>query len=155
MSKKLPFSYATRRKRRTVTELYIKQNGRCIYCKKQMWLPWDPNDMFSWIGDENDPIQNKPIFKSRATIEHKKPKVHGGTNYFNKANNLVCSCLACNSKKSELPHWVFTLVHNSDMLYKLTTRIRRKYFYISRKISSYGKKRKRRVRNISNGRCCS
>lgn len=110
MNEKLPYSYSTRRKKRRITQLYVKQKGRCIYCKKDMWLPWNPENIFEIAIIRSD-------FKSRATLEHKKAISNGGSK--KKFHNLACSCLECNGRKGSLPHILFTIIHKSKTLYVL------------------------------------
>lgn len=117
MNEKLPFSYATRRKRRKITQLFKEQNGLCVYCKKPMWLPWDLENIFEWTEGKIPHTKHKH-FKSRATLEHKKPRANGGSKI--NLKNLACSCSECNGRKGNLSHYTFVIVHRSDILYKLT-----------------------------------
>ena len=135
MQEKLPFSYSTRRKRRRMTYLYKKQKGRCIYCKKQMWIPWDPEDMFAWT--DTDRHNTHVNFKSRATLEHKKPTGQGGSK--KSIKNQACSCSECNGKKGSLPHHVFVIVHRFDILYKLA----KMYYRYRRSLRAMQRKRRR------------
>ncbi|UVC16915.1 HNH endonuclease [Mesorhizobium onobrychidis] len=68
MKKKLKFNSAKVR-----SELVEIQRGKCYYCKEPF--------------TETGPKQ--------ATLEHKKPKMDGGTN---ERSNLAAACLECNQR---------------------------------------------------------
>ena len=141
MNEKQPFCYTTRRKRRRITKLYKDQKGLCIYCKKQMWLPWSLDNVLDWdeglVRDHNRHVN----FKARATLEHKKALTKGGSK--KRMKNLACSCSECNGKKGSLPHHIFAIVHKSDTLYKLTKEIRRLYHRYKNSLRATQKRRRK------------
>ena len=132
MNQKLPFSYSTRWKRHRITELYTKQDGKCTYCKKNMWLPWSIDLLFDWTAGELEEHNHNTHsnFKSRATLEYLIPICKGGSK--RRRRNLACSCSECNGKRGNLSHRVFQIVHRSKLLYELTMEMRKMYYSISK-----------------------
>ncbi len=61
-------------------KVWYRDNFTCHYCGKKV---------------------HSETYPGRATVDHKKPLVKGGTNDF---DNLVTACEKCNSKKGELDY---------------------------------------------------
>ena len=70
-------------KRRRLLELIFLHKGECQYCGVRI------------TKARRDP----PHRDTDATIEHKIPRSHGGSN---RAENLTLACLACNQEKSNM-----------------------------------------------------
>lgn len=71
-------------------ELYRKQNGNCYYCEKPMKL--------------HAKHKREPEFM---TIDHKHPKVDGGTR---EGDNAVGACLSCNGLKKNMSAEAFKMM---------------------------------------------
>ncbi|PZV33372.1 HNH endonuclease [Mesorhizobium kowhaii] len=69
MKKKLKFNSAKAR-----SELVELQGGKCCYCRKPF-------------------AETRP---KQPTLEHKKPKMYGGTN---ERSNLAAACWQCNQRR--------------------------------------------------------
>lgn len=66
--------------------IHERFNGKCAYCGEQTYIL--PSRLWS----------SHPRYR-RATIDHDVPKVRGGSN---RVGNLLLSCAACNSAKSDM-----------------------------------------------------
>ncbi len=64
--------------------LYLRQDGRCCYCKKRMWLEdWKEGEDWLFL----------------ATKEHVMPRALGGGN---NNGNIWAACRQCNKDKSNM-----------------------------------------------------
>lgn len=68
-----------------LAQLIDLHNGRCFYCDIEV--------------HKYDHVQGKPPKYNTATIDHKIPKVRGGSNDI---SNLALSCWECNNMKGQL-----------------------------------------------------
>jgi len=84
------------RTKRQRYKLYMSQGGFCCYCAKPMWL---------------EGIHKPKEKNAKATLEHIKPKINGGGNGI---NNLKCSCLECNSYRSNISDEEFKVIRQMD-----------------------------------------
>lgn len=115
-----------RKKRRRVVRLFREQGGKCIYCKTEMWLPYELDDITILTG------QRRPK-KTRATLEHKIPLSKNGSK--RKIENQAVSCHSCNTKKKDMSHFLFKVVHWNDKMYNFVMKIKKLYFKIQQRIS--------------------
>jgi len=118
MNEKKPLNRNIRARRYRVVKIWKEQNGICIYCKKKMWLPYEPDNIF-----KNTAQRGKR--KNRATMEHLYPVARGGSR--KKRNNQALSCYTCNHKKRDIPHSIYIWIHRFDRLYKLALLYRKVY----------------------------
>jgi len=93
---------------RKLHALWKKVDGRCVYCGNRMWVPT---------------IHQPGRSGKMASVEHIVPKSKGGTNT---ADNLTCSCSACNTARGNLPHEDFMIVRNEPEWQSLLKRTRKK-----------------------------
>lgn len=75
--KKVP-KIKSRRRKRIKSNLYVEQNGKCRYCRRNLII----------IGDRENPLY--------WTLEHIVPRRRGGTNHI---GNLGLSCYQCNQEE--------------------------------------------------------
>lgn len=93
----------TRQKHRI--RLWTEQGGKCIFCKRNMWI----------AGVH---IEGKS--SHQATLEHIIPKSQGGSNLI---TNLVCSCFQCNHRRRTLPFNTYKTIRSLPNYFHLLTRI--------------------------------
>lgn len=99
--------------RRVQLKFYQKQEGLCFWCNKPMLMHFD----IGWT----------PTHHRRCTLDHIKPKAHGGSHAH---RNLVGSCRLCNNDKGDktLEAWLKVVenrhgkLHLVSILAKLTKR---------------------------------
>ena len=114
---------STIRKHRRLAELYDKQGGLCVYCKKKMWL--------RSRGEEGP-------WKDQATLEHVKPLSKGGSK--GKRRNQKASCKECNQGRKTIPHilfWICTkvnLVEHLKVAWEKPDEIRRKSIKMKKRV---------------------
>ena len=75
-----------------ILQLFHKHGGRCVYCQRHVHL----------VGDAKHPLF--------ATIDHKTPRVKGGSNYL---SNLTLACVQCNTVKDDLNYEEFTALFDA------------------------------------------
>ena len=111
-----PLNKTTIRKHRRLGELFDKQNGLCVYCKKPMWLG-SRGETGAW----ND----------QATMEHIKPLSKGGSK--GKRHNQKASCKQCNHTRKTIPHMVFLIFTQLNLVATLKQFIKYKNSMTKRK----------------------
>lgn len=81
-------------------DAFIRQDGLCAYCGKEMILP-----IFV-------PGKRTCYLKKHATAEHVIPQSLGGEAY--KYYNVICSCLECNSFRHTIDHDIFIKIRKKE-----------------------------------------
>lgn len=88
-------------------ELWTKQDGKCCYCKQQMWI----------FG-----VHKKGNKHRQATIEHIIPKSLGGLE--TEKSNMACSCRQCNINRDIIDHETFKWIRRQKKWSELAARAR-------------------------------
>lgn len=76
--------------KRIRTNAFLRQQGRCIYCYKQMWL----SDPAQFAVEQN--LTVKQARHLQCTAEHLHARKDGGGNT---ASNIAAACLFCNLRR--------------------------------------------------------
>jgi hypothetical protein len=87
--------YPKKKRSEWILKLSERQNHRCCYCGVETWTPYDDG------GDGKDGPK-----KTRATVEHVKPRLAGGTD---KKGNVVMACALCNQRRDRKNPYIFLL----------------------------------------------
>lgn len=91
-------------------KLWEKQDGKCCYCNRPMWVKG---------------VHEKRKNSLQATLEHKIPKAFGGKNHM---ENLACSCQDCNTKRGIINHNDFKLIRKQNNWMRLIKLYRNKEY---------------------------
>jgi 5-methylcytosine-specific restriction endonuclease McrA len=76
--------------KRIRTNAFLRQQGRCIYCHKQMWL----SDLADFAVEHK--ITVKQARHLQCTAEHLRARKDGGGNT---TGNIAAACLLCNLRR--------------------------------------------------------
>jgi hypothetical protein len=82
----------TMSRRKKLIKLFNQQDGRCVFCNCQTWLPVE--------GVKKQRPPEGMLVKQMATVDHKIPQMYGGTD---KLSNLALACTLCNSDRQTEP----------------------------------------------------
>ncbi|ACC75207.1 HNH endonuclease [Paraburkholderia phymatum] len=74
------------------TRAFIRQSGRCYYCRCLMW-----NDIIGLTAmAKNFALPLRQVRYLQCTAEHLNPRMNGGSNSH---RNIVAACRTCNARR--------------------------------------------------------
>jgi len=90
--------YPKKKRSEWILKLSERQNHRCCYCGVETWTPYDDGMI--------DGKEKKGPQPSRATVEHVRPRLAGGTD---RKGNVVMACARCNQRRDRDNPYIFML----------------------------------------------
>lgn len=90
-------------RRKKLSKLYERQNGKCCFCSREMWLQSEATD-----------ADNKPK-AFMATLDHIQTQNSGGSDSL---RNLAAACAACNNDRGSMDFHEFLKLRKDEAVWQ-------------------------------------